>query len=100
MSVWAETIRRSDLPPMQRHLLRVLGEFADDPDGWPTTQQVADSAGCRYQSAYLNLRALMAEGWVAEVTGRPRRKYRPALPVEVMQVLVGNEPGGHGNGRR
>jgi DNA-binding IclR family transcriptional regulator len=85
-SVWQLSIRDSGLAPTQRHLLRVVGEFSGDPDGWPTTRQVQESMGVCEATVWNHLTVLRDQGWLID-DGYPRR-WRPAVRADQMAVFM------------
>ena len=87
-SVFRLMIRDSGLPPTSRHLLRVVAEYAEDVDGWPTTKQLADAMGLSIQSIWMHTAALRDQGWLEKVGGQVAPRWKPAIPAKILPMMV------------
>jgi hypothetical protein len=84
-SVFQLLIRDSGLPASQRHLLRVVAEYADSE--WPTTKQVAHDMGVTVLTVWGHTAALRESGWLERTNENPPR-YRPAIPSKVLPLMM------------
>ena len=85
-SVWQVMIRESGLPSTDRHLLRVIGEFAGAVDGWPTTRQIAQSMNVGVVTVLAHTVVLEDQGWLVREGWPPR--YKPAIRADQMRVMM------------
>jgi Mn-dependent DtxR family transcriptional regulator len=79
-------IRDSNLSSTDRHLLRVVAEYGEADEDWPTTKQIAEAMNVGVVTVLAHTTVLGDQGWL-EREGWPP-KYKPAIPDKILPLMM------------